>query len=802
VWHGQVNPYGIAFDEMGNLFTADCHSKPAYCLLRGAYYPSFGKPHDGLGFGPKLIEHSHGSTSISGIAYYAANRFPEAYQDCVYMGNSVTGRVNRDKISATGSSLVGTECPDFVTCDDRWFRPVEIKMGPDGALYIADFYDCIIGYYEVPLTHPRRDRTRGRVWRVVYTGEEDDGRRRGAPNLTKADLEGLWQRLADPNLCVRLLATHEIVDRFGEQAVSSLKEWFQGHSTAHQRAHGLWVLERLHSLDDGLVERLAADEDRLVRLHLVKALAERADWSSSNRHNEWVVAKLSDADAMVRRAAADALGRHPSPDNVPWLLQLWAATPAEDTYLIHTVRMALRDQLVEPQILDRYAKLDVDEDQLQRLLDVSLGVRTPPSAAFVFSALAADKYDPSRITEWIHHATRYSAADQLDAVARLVLSWQEAEAADQLLVFRAYGLAIAERGAQIPPPFYAWGEQLAKDLLGHSNKIRVTEGIQVAEALRLKSLYGPLAEIVRSKKREADLRQAAMRACVATGDSRRLALLDGVLSDTSEAPGMRRAAAFSLSLLNTPESRERLLERMLTAHHELATLLAAALAGTNSGGEMLLKTITDGKASPLLLRELAVLRRLEGLKLPNLDERLDQLTAHLPPQDEMTAQRISQRRTAFGNSKPDAELGKEVFTKQCALCHQLSGEGREFGPDLDGIGVRGVERLLEDLLDPNRNVDPAFFSTVVLTMDGLIHTGLALRDEGNVLTLVDGEGKELKIRHDEIDDRSTSPLSPMPYVAENTVSAEDFNHLLRFLLDNNQPVESDESVHPTPRRLE
>ena len=155
--HGQVNPFGLTFDPLGNLYSADCHSMPVYMLLRGAYYPSFGKAHDGLGFGPTMISHSHGSTGIGGIAYSAAEQFPSEYRDTVLIGNPVTGRVNHDRLETHGSTRIAIEQPDFVTCDDPWFRPVNLQVGPDGALYIADFYNRIIGHYEVPLDHPGRD---------------------------------------------------------------------------------------------------------------------------------------------------------------------------------------------------------------------------------------------------------------------------------------------------------------------------------------------------------------------------------------------------------------------------------------------------------------------------------------------------------------------------------------------------------------------------------------------------------------------------------------------------------------------
>lgn len=795
IWHGQVNPYGIAFDSLGNIFTADCHTKPAYSLLRGAYYPSFGKPHDGLGFGPKLIEHSHGSTSISGIAYYAAEQFPEEYRDNIFMGNSVTGRVNRDKVTAKGSSLIGIEQPDFVTCDDRWFRPVEIKLGPDGALYIADFYDCIIGYYEVPLTHPRRDKTRGRIWRVVYRGTDGEPRKlRKQCDVTKLDLEQLWDRLAIPNLYARLLATHEIIDRFAADAVEPIRAKMLQPCGPYQRAHGLWILERLGTLDDELVGRLAQDESRLVRVHLVKALAERTDWESSELSAaELVRTMLFDSDAFVRRAAADAVGRHPHSAHVPLLLRLWSETPPEDTYLIHTVRMALRDQLLSTEVFREHAHFRGDADRTNRLLDVLLGIRNAESAGFVLSALKAGQFDSKRLGEFVHHVTRYSADDQIDAASEYVLTWQDAEPRAQLSAFRSFGLATAERGGQIPEPFYPWAERLATELLESGNSDRLTEGIQLVASLRLPKLYEHVARIATLPDLPVQIRISAAQACLATDDPRRVELLDTILGNPSETIELRRGAALGLSTVNTDESRQVLLERLKTAHHQLASAIAAALAGSPAGAEMLLTTIAEGKASPLLLRESGVQRRLEAANAPDLSARVAKLTEKLPPHDQLTAQLIAKRRDAFVASKPDSKTGNTAFEKQCGICHQMAGEGKKFGPDLDGIGMRGLDRLLEDLLDPSRNVDPAFQTTIVITDRGLTHTGLALRDEGQVLILVDSEGKELRISHGEIDERYTSALSPMPNALEKTLNEKDFNHLMRFLLDATEQPKTPDS---------
>ena len=169
---GQVNPFGMAQDRWGFWYAADCHSKPISQLIRGGCYPSFGRSDDGLGFVPPMMDHLHGSTAISGLAHTKDSRFPLAFTDNFLSGNVMTCRINRNQLTYHGATAKALAMPDLLTSDDPWFRPVDLQFGPDGCLYIADFYNKIIGHYEVPLDHPDRDRTSGRIWRIRWNGDE------------------------------------------------------------------------------------------------------------------------------------------------------------------------------------------------------------------------------------------------------------------------------------------------------------------------------------------------------------------------------------------------------------------------------------------------------------------------------------------------------------------------------------------------------------------------------------------------------------------------------------------------------
>jgi len=126
--------------------------------------------------------------------------------------------------------------------------------------------------------------------------------------------------------------------------------------------------------------------------------------------------------------------------------------------------------------------------------------------------------------------------------------------------------------------------------------------------------------------------------------------------------------------------------------------------------------------------------------------------------------------------------GARVFEKSCANCHQLEGKGARVGPQLDGIGSRGLERLLEDVLDPNRNVDQSFRVTNLALQSGQIVSGLLLREEGQVLIVADSQGKEVRVPKTTVEERSTAQLSPMPANMADQIPEPDFNDLMSYLL--------------------
>jgi putative heme-binding domain-containing protein len=273
-----------------------------------------------------------------------------------------------------------------------------------------------------------------------------------------------------------------------------------------------------------------------------------------------------------------------------------------------------------------------------------------------------------------------------------------------------------------------------------------------------------------------------LNALVALDGRRHAPTVARVLKDASAPVELREHAAGLLAKTNVEETQSMLLAALATAPARLQNSIAAHLAGGRTGAERLLDAVAAGKASARLLQERGVAARLAEAKIPNLKTRLDKLTAGLPAADERMETMLKGRRDAFRAAKTDVVVGRAVFEKRCAVCHQLDGLGAKIGPQLEGVGVRGVERLLEDTLDPNRNVDQAFRLTTLNLKDGRVVDGLLLKEEGAVLVLADKEGKEVRVPKDAVDERSTSQLSPMPANFADQIPEPEFYNLIAYLL--------------------
>ena len=986
---GQVNPFGLMFDALGDLWSADCHSSPVYQLLRGAYYPSFGKPHDGLGFGPDICTHSHGSTAIAGMVHYDAENFPPEYRGNTFVGNVMTCRINRDSLIEHGSTRIAMEEPDFLSSDDPWFRPVDLQLGPDGAIYVADFYNRIIGHYEVALDHPGRDRERGRVWRIRYRGPEvakglnklnelnglngtggtDAKRARreaaaaagGQPavakskapalqafgaqdwrtpkrfDLSRASVKELILELASPNLTCRMLAMNQLVDRVGQAAVGPVKRMMRDKkSVPYQKMHGLWVLHRLGGLEESILSGAAHDKDRGVRVHAQRALSETPVWTPGQQ--ALALEGLGDRDAYVQRAAADALGRHPAFEQIQALLDLRGRVPAEDAQLLHTVRMALRDQLRPEDSLARLQRASLSESDASVIADVAVGIKSGEAGAFLLEHARRFTEPREKLTSYLRHVARYVPESALAELAAFTRAKFNDDLDFQLALFKSVQEGTAQRGAAMAAPVRQWGAELVERLLasidvatlewrnspikggdttnpwflekrassdgdtkaqfisslspggekltgilrskpfpipeklsffmaGHDgspdkplrkknlvrlrdantqevlaqsapprndtarpfhwslNKFAGREGYleivdgnaghsfawlavgrfnppvvalpaiipnqvdkrqlaaaELAGTLRLTKLEPKLADLLNDPNAEADARGAAAKALAALNPSGCLPGLGKIIAEADQPIKLREKIATVLGELNSPQARAILVETLRTAPHGLQTQLGLALAGNAEGAEGLLQAVSEGKASASLLQDPNIKARLTAAKPANLSQRLEKLTANLPPANEQRQKLLEERRAGFNPAEVSATQGAQVFKQHCALCHSIDGQGAVIGPQLDGVGGRGADRLMEDILDPNRNVDHAFRTTLLVLKDGDVQSGLFRREEGEMLVLAQANGKEISVPKKEVQERRESETSLMPDNFSDVIAQEDFNHLIAFLL--------------------
>ena len=485
VSRGQVNPFGLTIDANGDIFTADCHTKPINLVLPGGHHDSFGKPHDGLGYIPAVMEHLHNSTGIGGIALGENSQFPAVYQRSTFGGNVVTGRINRNHLIYQGSSMRAREESDFLIPSDPWFRPVHLQFGPDGALYIADFYNRIIGHYEVDLDHPGRDRHRGRIWKVVFTGHEG---RRDAPLMKRSTADtsqGMISQLRQLNLANRTQARviekriRETLDRDStrtESLVLALQQLLQDGGDENANAV-IGATNVLRSMGRQEVSRrfvLQLHESEKMNCHLFQMIAN--DVGSDMEPDElqrMLRLGLAASSPLVRRFAALAAAKHVAVDVTLELTRTLNETAKTgDRFLVHALKLALRQQGERsPERLVR-ASDHLDPTSIPAFAEICLAVKTPASAKFILDNLdSLVEQAPSSLNRYLEFAATHSSSDSIDRIVGIVNTRYQDDPEFQLEILKSLRLGAQARQLATPESIKRMAAEIAQKLLGAGSAV-------------------------------------------------------------------------------------------------------------------------------------------------------------------------------------------------------------------------------------------------------------------------------------------------------------------------------------------
>ncbi|HEY7329629.1 MAG TPA: PVC-type heme-binding CxxCH protein [Gemmataceae bacterium] len=673
-------------------------------------------------------------TSACSPIVYSADAFPEAYRGNVFVCDPANNLIHRDVLVDNGATFIAKRAGDEQECEflastDNWFRPVHLTLGPDGALYVLDFYREVI---ETPLSLPEdmkqklnlESRGRGRLWRIRLS---DQSSRR--PSLRQATTQALVEHVNDGNLWWRLTAQRLLIERQDKSAVRWTRDYATTSKSAPGRAHALWTLRGLKALTEEDIEQAMKDPEPGVREQALRLAEERLPHSAKLRND--VTALADDPSPRVRFQLAFTLGASDSPETVTALARVarqdagdrWTQTAVLSS--VHGSGVALLEVLVR------------DHDFLER---------APVARLQLLSRLAAivgAKADDGDLAR---------ALRQLASKAQESSPWQVA-----VLDGLGQGLQNSAR-----PLTQLWG-----------NPPRSLK--EAVEGIR--PLFEKVASTSRDAKRSPAERIAALRLLGRGPDSLVVSVAEDLLNPQTP-PDVQSALVRSLSLHPRPEVADLLLANWNSYSPTVRREVVEALFARADRLPRLLDAIEHKKVLSNQLEPL----RLEQLRRHANSDIRRRARSLLGQQATPERQKIVAAYRASLELNADTTRGKVVFMKNCTICHRLENEGFEVGPDLlSALRNKSPEQLLNDILDPSRELDPRYLNYQITTKKGQVFSGLIAADTASSVTLRRGEKAEDTILRDQIEEIQATGKSLMPEGLETQLSKQDIADLIAYL---------------------
>ena len=787
---GGSSQYGHGFDAWGRYFTTENadHARhevlPAAWLARNpdlrldsamARIPDHGAaaPVFPISRRPnfELLTGAGEFTSACAITPYTGGAFPEAAGTSLFVAEPVHNLVHRDVLAPSGATFTATRAEprrEFLAAADAWFRPVFLSIGPDGALYVVDYYRPRIEHPEWTSSDLQQDpapmyegRDRGRIYKVVRADAPSS--RRPAPNLGAASAADLVRALESPNLWWRRTAQRLLVDRQSREAIASLRAMASQSTSPLARVHALWTLDGLGALDDRSIATALGDATPGVRENAVRLAEARVRTSALLAGR--LAAMAEDPDARVRFVVLGALGSLGTPEAAAARTRLLFAH-LDDVWM-------------------QRAALSAGSDRAPALLDAVLRPTTDGPSRGALSRESGGRASFVRQLASVIGARQRAAevGRVVDAVAmdrRAGAAWWRAAALDGLAQ-GAQGRRSARRVFQAARPvLLALYDDAAPEVR--------------AGALGLLQLAAPGADTDDAAWRAA-VQRATVAAEQATDPRRRadaIALVAIVPAEgrvgwfsrfvsPHEPDVVQAAAVAALGRIESGAQSEPigrfLLSRWAALTPETRSQAGDVLIADPARARLLVSALTDGSVPAWSLgfwqKQDLVLHKNPAVRA----------AARAVLEEDPRARADTVRRYAAAlDLAGDPGRGEPVFARVCAACHRL-GEtaGGDLGPDLATVRHRPPASLLTDILIPSRSIAQHYETYVVDRGNSRTDAGVLAAQTAATITLRQAGDRAVVIPRDEIRTMTVSPRSTMPADLDALVSPDQMADLLAFI---------------------
>jgi putative membrane-bound dehydrogenase-like protein len=756
--HGTSNPWGIDFDDRGQMLITACVIPHLYHIVQGGRYERQAGQH----FNPytyddikTIADHRHylganphggngrsdsagGGHAHSGAMIYLGAAWPPVYNGSLFMNNIHGARLNRDVLRPAGSGFVGSHGHDFLLANDLWSQIVSLKYGPDGSLFMIDWYDKNQCHLNEVNSH---DRTNGRIFKVSY-GQTSPFRQ----DLKRLGTSALVQMQTFPNEWHARHARRIVQERGPSPEACTMVRSLDA-TTLLEPPVRLRLLLTLHAAgglgDLAEIERGLKDRDPAIRAWTIQLATEQGPPAPSILVRFAELAR-SDSSPLVRLYLASAAQRLPLSVPERWNIAAALVGHAEDA-ADHNLPL-----------MDWYAAEPLAGLDPSRALGLAAGARIPRIQEFMARRVGSIG-TPESIALLVDELGRAASSANRSA---LLLGIEEGLRGRRQVVMPA----------NWPNVFTALAGDSDPQVRSRAISLAVTFGDPASRNVLRDRLKDPAASL-------GD-RLEALTTLLKVKDPS----LAPVLQMLVHEPGLGAQAIRGLSAYDDAATPDVLIKSYRALAPDQRRDVLNTLAARGIWARAMLSAV---EANQLPRGDLTadLVRQLRNLKDGALDASIARLWGMVRETSGDRARLIAQYKkmlTSESAQKPDPSLGRAVFAKVCQQCHTLFGTGGQVGPDLTGSNRADLDYVLSNVLDPSALIGRDYVAHVIATSDGRVLTGIIRAEDKDTITLATAN-ETVTLPKSEVEARRSSEQSMMAEDLWKPLSEHEIRSLVLYL---------------------